>query len=100
MNTSVLSIADYERGDSVIRSDGTAGTAFSDSLSLGKMAVGLKFHDSATGVLKVVSGDGKARTIDSAAYAKGVWHPIKIKQIKATDTTTTNTHIELGYSGY
>lgn len=100
MNTSVLSIADYERGDSVIRSDGTAGTAFSDSLSLGKTAVGIKFHEDAAGVLKVVSGDGKARTIDTESYAKGVWHPIKIRQIKATDTTTTNTHIELGYSGY
>lgn len=98
MNPSNLTLADYARGDSVKLNDGSTASAYSDTKTLHRVAIGLKFHESATGVLKVVSGTGNSRTIDSAAYAKGVWHPIKIKQIKSTDTTVTNTDIELGWS--
>lgn len=98
MNSSVLSLADYAVGDAVKLDDGSTASAYSDTKALHRVAIGLKFHDSATGVLKVVSGNGNSRTIDSAGYAKGVWHPVQIKQIKSTNTTTTNTHIELGWS--
>lgn len=100
MNASILSLDYFERGDAVTLNDQTTTSAYSDTKKLGKTAIGIKFASDATGVLKIVDGIGKDRTVEVDTYAKGIWHPIKIAQIKSTGTTTTNTKFELGYVKY
>lgn len=100
MNASLLSLDYFERGDAVTLDDLTTASAYSDTKKLGKMAIGIKFAGDATGVLKILDGIGKDRTLEVDNYAKGIWHPVKIAQIKSTDTTTTNTKFELGYVKY
>lgn len=100
MNASIFSLDYFERGDAVTLDDQTTASAYSNTKKLGKMAIGIKFASDATGVLKILDGTGAARTLEVDTYAKGIWHPVKISQIKNTGTTTTNTKFELGYVRY
>lgn len=100
MNLSNFSIRSSARADSVKRNDGTDGTAFSDSLKLGQVAVAFLIHTGATGNLTFKDPDGGTHVIDVAvARIQGVWHLEQIAQILATGTTVANTAIELGWSG-
>lgn len=100
MSASTFSLDYFERGDAVTLDDQTTASAYSNTKKLGKMAIGIKFASDAAGVLKILDGTGAARTLEADTYAKGVWHPVKISQIKSTDTTTVNTKFELGYVKY
>jgi len=96
----ILTLDHWERGDAVTLDDGTTASALSDTKKLGKMAVGIKFSSAATGVLKVVDGAGKSVEIDADTYAKGVWHPVKVAWVKATDSTVAAADFELGFTEY
>jgi len=95
-----LALERTRRGDSVPLDDGTSGSAFSDSKALKSVAIGLLIYSGATGNLSIVEPDGSTRIIDVSKWAAGVWHLVKIKQIRATDTTATATNIELGWGRY
>ena len=99
MNLSNFSLRNTARADAVKRSDGSDGTALSDSLKLGQVAVAFLIHVGATGNLTFKDPDGNTRVIDVAKRAQGVWHLEQIAQVMATGTTVAATAFELGWSG-
>lgn len=100
MTLSHLSLRSTARGDAVIRSDGTPGTALSDSLRLGQVSCAILFHVGATGNITFKHpGESGSRVVDSAKWAQGVWHIVQIEQILATGSTLAATDFELGWSG-
>lgn len=99
MDLATFSLADTDRGDSVVRSDGTRGSALSDSLKLGRMATAVRFDVGATGNFTYVNAKGRERTIDITKYILGGWHLLQIAQVKSTGTTVAATAFELGWSG-
>lgn len=98
MDLTQFSLVDTDPGNDVMRSNGTRGTALSDSLKLGAVAVAVKFNIGATGNFTFVNRAGRTRTIDVATYATGVWHLLQIAQVRATGTTVAATAFELGWS--
>lgn len=98
MDLTQFSLVDTDPGNDVMRSNGTRGTALSDSLKLGAVAVAIKFDVGATGNLTFVNRAGRTRTINVATYATGVWHLLQIVQVRATGTTLAATAFELGWS--
>lgn len=99
MNLGALSLPDTDPGNDVLRNDGTRGSAKSDSLKLGQVAVAVRFDIGATGNFKYVNRVGRTRTIDVSKYLLGCWHLIQIRQVLATGTTVADTAFELGWSG-
>jgi hypothetical protein len=100
MNLSMFSIRSSARADAVKRNDGSTGTALSNSLKLGQVAVAFLIHGGATGNLTFVDPDGNTHVIDVATdRAQGVWHLEQIAQVLATGTTVAATALELGWSG-
>lgn len=99
MDLTQFSLVDSDRGDSVPRSDGTRGSALSDTLKLGGVAVAVKFAIGAAGNFTYVNRAGRTRTVAVGTdYATGVWHLIQIQQVRATGTTLAATAFELGWS--
>lgn len=99
MDLATLSLADSDRGDSVMRSDGSRGSALSDTLKLGRAAVAVLFYVGATGNFTYVNRAGRTRTIDVSKVQLGSWHLLQVVQVLSTGTTIANTNFELGWSG-
>ncbi len=99
MHLGILSLPDTDPGNDVIRSDGTRGSAKSDTLKLGQVAVAVKFDIGTTGNFKYVNRAGRTRTIDVAKQMLGAWHLVQIQQVLSTGTTIADTAFELGWSG-
>lgn len=77
---------------SVLRSDGTTGTAKSDTLKLAAPAHG--FHANAAGTVTAKDPDGNSNAFVVVA---GGTYPYEVAQIMSTGTTLADTEIILGW---
>lgn len=93
-----LALNKTRRADAVIRSDGTSGSALSDTLKLAHPAVAILFHVGATGVVRVEEMDGSTRDIDAATWQQGAFHLLKFRAVRATGTTIAATAFEIGWA--
>lgn len=87
---------DYPLGSEALRTDGSAGQ--SDTVDLATPAVALLLNTA--GTIKVLTTTGQTRAFASGELALGVWHPMQIRRVYATDTALTDAQYRLGYGRY
>lgn len=89
-------LEDFPLGSEALLEDDTTGQ--SDTKNLKVPAVALLLNTA--GTIKVLTTTGKTRAFASGELALGVWHPMKIKRVYATDTALTDAQYRLGYGRY
>lgn len=94
MNLSKMVWIRQQCADSVLLSDGTTGSAKSDTLKLAAPALG--FHANADGTVTI-----KDRYGNSVAHKvkEGNSYPYEVAQLMSTGTTLADTEINLGWGG-